>query len=358
MTKGKKVFVGLSGGVDSALSAALLVRAGYDVTGVFIKIWQPEFVACTWKEDRLDAMRVAVSLGIPFLTLDLSNEYKESVIARMISDYKAGITPNPDVLCNRFIKFGAFREWALANGADMIATGHHAQVIERNGKFELLRGKDSGKDQAYFLCMLGQEDLSRTLFPIGHLAKSEVRAQARSLGLPVAKRPDSQGLCFVGAVDMHSFLKELIHPVLGNVLSPEGLVIGQHDGACLYTIGQRHGFKVSDPERAKVPQYVVAIRTGSNELIVAPEVVKATRTEVEITQITWTQGVNPDLTKHYEGEVRYHHEPIRCSLEDVGDGEFRVLFEQPVLAVPGQSLVLYEGDVCLGGGVIKQTLSS
>ena len=193
-----KVFVGLSGGVDSAVSAALLKEAGYEVTGVFIKIWQPEFIECTWKDDRLDAMRVCAALDIPFRELDLSEQYKKEVVEKMVADYARGVTPNPDVLCNAEIKFGAFAAWAKREGAASIATGHYAQKKDAVGHFELLRAHDTAKDQSYFLYRLTQADLSRALFPIGGMEKSEVRAQAKRFKLPVADKPDSQGLCFVG----------------------------------------------------------------------------------------------------------------------------------------------------------------
>lgn len=348
--KGQKVYVGLSGGVDSALSAALLVRAGYDVTGVFIKIWQPEFVACTWKEDRLDAMRVAVALGIPFEMVDLSEEYEKEVITRMVADYSRGITPNPDVLCNRFIKFGAFRRWAHQQGADRIATGHHAQVKEVNGVYELRRGVDPAKDQAYFLCELSQDDLAHSLFPIGHMTKGEVRRQAFRLGLPVAKRPDSQGLCFVGDVDMHDFLRELIKPHAGKVLNMDGNEIGEHDGAALYTLGQRHKFRVSDATAAKTAQFVVSIDTKANTITVAPDLAFVERREVHVADLHWTRDVAPSAGR-YVAEVRYHQKPRACALTYEGS-EAVVTFDAAQLATAGQSLVLYDGDECLGGGII------
>lgn len=207
----EKVFVALSGGVDSAVTAALLKERGYSVTGVFIKIWQPEFVECTWREDRLDAMRVAAALQIPFKEIDLSDVYKREVIDDMLKGYKNGITPNPDVLCNKYIKFGALWDWAKKNGADKLATGHHARVREtEDGAFELLRGVDDNKDQSYFLWQLTGDDLSHTLMPVGEMTKEEVRALARKYNLPVANKPDSQGLCFVGHIDMHDFLKKML----------------------------------------------------------------------------------------------------------------------------------------------------
>ncbi len=215
MTK-KKVFVGLSGGVDSSVSAALLQSQGYDVFGVFIKVWQPDFYECTWKEDRLDAMRVCAKLNIPFYTLDLEKEYKKEVVDYMIEEYKNGRTPNPDVMCNKYIKFGGFFDWAMSQGADFVATGHYARL---NKEHELVAGRDSNKDQSYFLWTLTKEQLSKTLFPVGDIEKTEVRKLAKKFGLPTAEKKDSQGLCFIGKVDMAEFLHHFIETKPGPVLN-------------------------------------------------------------------------------------------------------------------------------------------
>ncbi|HEY4510981.1 MAG TPA: tRNA 2-thiouridine(34) synthase MnmA, partial [Candidatus Paceibacterota bacterium] len=241
MKEKKKVYVGLSGGVDSAVSAALLQEKGYEVVGVFIKTWHPDFFPCTESEDRLSAMRVAVRLGIPFTTLDLSDTYRREVAEEMIGEYKKGRTPNPDVLCNKSVKFGGFYDFAVSEGADYIATGHYART--ENGL--LFTGKDSAKDQSYFLWMVPSSVLSRTLFPLGLLTKGEVRARARALGLPNAARPDSQGICFLGDISMKDFLSHYIELKDGDVLDEKGSVIGRHKGSILYTIGERHGFEIS-----------------------------------------------------------------------------------------------------------------
>ena len=341
----KKVFVGLSGGVDSALAAAYLVREGYDVTGVFIKIWQPEFVACTWKEDRLAAMRVAVALGIPFETVDLSKEYKIEIIERMRSDYANGITPNPDVLCNRFVKFGAFWEWAQKHGADYVATGHHARIRKAAERYTLLRGVDPAKDQAYFLCRLTQDDLAHTLLPIGHLTKAEVRKEATRLDLPSATRPDSQGLCFVGEVDMLSFLKELLQTKRGDVLNESGEVVGTHEGAALYTLGQRHGFSVKSKDG---PYFVVGIDTVGNTITISTNVHGAERKNIPLRDIQWVGG-EADYTRVGEAEVRYHQKPQKI----LNASDSQVEFMAPQLAVPGQFCVFYAGEECLGSGIIE-----
>lgn len=359
---GRTVFVGLSGGVDSAVSAALLKGQGYNVVGVFIKIWQPEFIECTWKEDRLDAMRVAAALGIPFREIDLSEQYKKDVVEKMVGDYARGITPNPDVLCNRHIKFGAFAKWAKKEGADYIATGHYAQIREYDGHFQLLRGKDAAKDQSYFLYRLGQKDLACVMFPIGGLLKTEVRQEARRLALTIAEKPDSQGLCFVGEVPMSDFLARYISVVSGPVLYA-GKVIGEHHGAALYTIGQRHGFSTAHA-REPGPYYVIRTDVATNTLHVSARRLDAARTSVLLEDVHWVYG-KPDLPYTACAQARYHEQLVLATISQKGTRYF-VTFEKPHIASPGQSLVLFlpapagenaggqagEGEMCLGGGII------
>ena len=246
--KQKKVFVAMSGGVDSSVSAALLKKQNYAVTGVFIKVWQPNFAECQWRADRLDAMRVCAILGISFLDLDLEKEYKKQIFDYMVKEYKNGKTPNPDVMCNKKIKFGAFLNFALKNKADFIATGHYTHFEDPKpavgqGK-KLLTGIDKNKDQSYFLWTLTQEQLKHCLFPVGGYTTPQVRKMARKFGLPVSQKKDSQGLCFVGKVDMKKFLERFISQKQGDILNQKGKIIGQHDGVFYYTIGQRHGFAI------------------------------------------------------------------------------------------------------------------
>ena len=349
----RKVFVGLSGGVDSAVSAALLKEGGHDVVGAFIKIWQPEFIECTWREDRLDAMRVAAALGIPFREIDLSEEYKKEVVDSMVADYKRGITPNPDVLCNRSIKFGHFLRWALAEGADYIATGHYANIqYERLTKsFILKRGIDATKDQSYFLYQLEQNDLSHTLFPVGEFTKSQVRAQARRFGLPVATKPDSQGLCFVGDVSMRDFLARFIEVEPGAVVDIDGKEIGQHEGAALYTIGQRHGFTVRGSSTGHAPYFVTAIDVSRNLVKVSHERADATRKEVTIENMHWV-GRTPSMPFPANVQARYRETPVGANVKGTG-ASVVVNFSQPHIAAPGQSLVIYDEEHCLGGGAIQ-----
>ena len=347
-----RVFVGLSGGVDSAVSAALLKEQGHEVTGVFIRIYRPEFIECTWKEDRLDAMRVCAALGIPFREIDLSDEYKKGVIDGMLADYAAGITPNPDVLCNREIKFGAFLRWARSAGADKIATGHYAHISEAGGRYQLLRGKDTNKDQSYFLFRLTQDELARSLFPVGGIAKPEVRALATKFDLPVAQKHDSQGLCFIGDVSMDDFLARYITVVPGAVLDLKGERIGTHHGAALVTVGQRHGFEIAGHE-ALVPHYVVAVDTDANTVTVSTNRADAAVRSAHLRDVSWTAEA-PENSSEWEVQTRYRQQPIAGTLIRTGN-TFSVQFAEPHIAPPGQSLVLYKGEVCIGGGIVEKT---
>ena len=344
----KTVFVGLSGGVDSAVSAALLKEAGHTVVGAFIKIWQPEFIECTWKEDRLDAMRVAAALNIPFMEIDLSESYKKNVIEDMLKGYAGGITPNPDILCNTYIKFGDFANWAFENGAEMVATGHYARVEERNGTRALLRGSDSDKDQSYFLYRIEPSILMRTLFPLGNLHKGDVRALARTFNLPNAERPDSQGLCFVGHITMKDFLRRFISVESGSVVDMKGAVIGSHEGAALYTIGQRHGFTVHATSGRT--HYVVDVDIAANTLHVSEERADAEKGTVDIEAMHWL-GETPASPFEAEVQTRYREKPVRAGMEQMKEG-LRATLAEPHLVSPGQSAVLYDGERVLGGGII------
>ncbi len=363
-----KAYVGLSGGVDSAVTAALLKQQGHDVTGVFIKIWQPEFIECTWREDRLDAMRVAGMLGIPFREVDFSDEYKREVVDAMTADYARGITPNPDILCNRVIKFGHFFRWARAEGADFIATGHYARIgsAKCHGSREyfgfrkteysglrnpnmLLRGRDTNKDQSYFLYQLTEDDLAHTLFPIGGLKKADVRTLAQKFGLPNAKKPDSQGLCFVGNVSMEEFLAQFIPLARGAVTDVRGNTVGEHRGAALYTIGQRHGFTMRG-SNAEGAHYIVSTDISANTITVSPNRLEAARTEITLEHVNWI-GELPSFPCEADAQTRYRETLARVRIEKKGE-EVRGAFFEPHIVAPGQSLVLYEGERCLGGGTI------
>lgn len=344
-----RVCVGLSGGVDSAVSAALLLRAGHEVTGVFIKIWQPEFIECSWREDRLDAMRVAATLGIRFKEVDLSEEYRRKVVARMVSAYEHGITPNPDVLCNSEIKFGVFMKWALENGAAYVATGHYART--KNGA--LWRGLDKNKDQSYFLHGLTKPVLERTLFPVGELPKSEVRVRARAFSLPVADKPDSQGLCFVGDITLPEFLGRYVSLAQGIVRDVSGQEIGVHDGALLYTKGQRHGFQLKHSSDNDTPHFVIATDIGRNEITVSPDRKRAESEMAHVERMQWIDHA-PTLPSRLYVQTRYREEPKEADVCATERGVSIRLLRPGILSL-GQSLVVYDGDLCLGGGPISST---
>ena len=348
------VFVGLSGGVDSSVSAALLRNAGYDITGVFIKIWQPEFLECTWREDRVEAMRAAAVLGIPFLEVDLSASYKREVIDVMLADYTSGITPNPDMLCNRHVKFGEFIRWARSHGAEMIATGHYARTVLAVGGAELMRGIDGAKDQSYFLSGMERDALGAVLFPIGDMTKREVRALAERYELPAAKRPDSQGLCFVGEVTMADFLRRYIPVKRGDVLDLRGTRIGEHDGAALYTVGQRHGFSVTDTDAAlRTQYYVVRVDARSNTLVVSAERSDAAVREVALTDLRWLID-EPRVPCTVHGQTRYRDLAAPIELRKAGE-TYIARFETPRIVASGQTLAFYDGERCLGSATMRRS---
>ncbi len=372
--KSKKVFVGMSGGVDSSVSAALLQAAtpnnfeklfgrptpkgfrGYDVTGVFIKVWQAPFLPCNWKEERLDAMRVAAKLGIPFLTFNFEKEYKKEVVDYMIEEYKAGRTPNPDVCCNQHVKFRAFFDKAISMGADFIATGHYAQVKKVGKEFQLLAGDDANKDQSYFLWTLSQKELSRTLFPVGHLEKPEVRRLAEKFGLPTATKKDSQGLCFIGKVELKDFLGHFVKGKKGKVVNEKGEVIGSHDGALFYTLGQRHGFTITEKTPDDEAYFIVKKDVKKNVLVVSNKkdennFLAYTRI-VKIKNLHWTSGI-PKSGRIYNARCRYRQPLEAMTIVIKNKNSAVVTFKNNKEAVtPGQSLVIYDGAVCLGGGII------
>lgn len=363
--KRKIVFVGLSGGVDSAVSAALLKEQGYEVVGVFIKTWHPEFLPCNEEEERRDAMRVAARLDIPFLTFDFEKEYKKEVGDYMIAEYAAGRTPNPDVMCNKEVKFGAFLKKALAMGADYVATGHYARTMQlknssvflqppagtfrrQNFSPALFKGVDPAKDQSYFLWTLDQNKLKRILFPIGHLRKSEVRKLAKKFGLPVSDKKDSQGICFLGEVDLKKFLKHYIKEKPGKVLNENGEIIGHHDGVMFFTLGERRGFTITKKTPSDRPYYIVGKDIKKNILMVSQNKISHSNilTNVGIKNTNWISGA-PKAGKKYTAQIRYHGEFLPCWVE-----KNKIIFDDPVLAAPGQSVVVYEARVCLGGGVV------
>ena len=343
-----RVFVGLSGGVDSAVSAALLQQSGADITGVFIKGWYPPDMPCTWADDRRDAMRVAAHLSIPFHTLDASVEYKKGVIDYLLAEYAAGRTPNPDIMCNRDVKFGAFYTFAREQGADFIATGHYARAVRRAPEdihAQLLRGIDPTKDQSYFLWAIPQDALDHTLFPIGHLEKSKVRKMAKKFKLPVASKKDSQGICFLGSISVDEFLRSELHPLPGTAVNDKGEKIGGHAGAVLHTLGERVALR----DAPAGPWYVIKKDMRTNILTVSHEHAVATALEsISLTQTNWFIGTE---SESYTAQYRYHGPLIEGKLDKDRNSFLQTTsIQEPVAA--GQSLVFYQGEQCIGGGII------
>lgn len=359
--KKKTVFVGLSGGVDSSVSAALLQKQGFNVVGVFLKVWQPDFLresgVCTEVTDRRDAMRVAAHLRIPFITLDCAKEYKKEVVDTMIAEYRAGRVPNPDVLCNREVKFGVFLREAKARGADFVATGHYARIRQTTKDkepraHELLRGIDTNKDQSYFLWTLTQDQLACTLFPVGGFEKKKVRALAKKFGLPTAERKDSQGICFIGKTDMKEFLQHFIPIQSGDVINQKGEVIGAHRGAFFYAIGERHGFFVDGKDHATA-LYVMGKDTEKNTITVVPkngESLVQSNTVI-LSDAHWIHHA-PIPNRPYTVQVRYRGDYIPATFSFMGTEITAHLSEKNFISV-GQSLVVYDDSVCMGGGVVR-----
>jgi tRNA-specific 2-thiouridylase len=373
--KGKKVFVGISGGVDSSVSAALLKDQGYDVTGVFIRVWQPPFLECSIKDDRRDAMRVCAQLDIPFIECDAEDAYKKEVIDYMMGEYRKGRTPNPDVMCNKYVKFGIFFNWAMQNGADYVATGHYAQVekILANGDgVRFLKGKDEKKDQSYFLWAVGPEKLSKTLFPIGNLEKDEVRKLAKKFGLFTAEKKDSQGLCFLGKLDVKDFLKKFIDSKKGNVLNEAGEVIGEHEGAFFFTLGERHGFKILKKTSEDDALYVLSKNVENNTITVGPRFAPENNTNshdqdnsgknISLQDIVFYNKeklFDKNMLSKIKAVYRYHGEEIEIEkiIEEVSGVETRNglwigLKESKADIASGQSMVLYCDNEVLAGGSI------
>ena len=349
-----KVVVGMSGGVDSAVAALLAKRAGHDVVGIFMKNWGEDDTDeyCSTREDLVDAAAAADVIGIELEAVNFSAEYKERVFAEFLREYAAGRTPNPDVLCNAEIKFRAFLGHAMRLGAEKIATGHYARVAFEDEKYRLLRGHDHTKDQSYFLHRLTQEQLARVVFPVGELKKSEVRRIALEAGLPNHAKKDSTGICFIGERPFREFLNRYLPKVPGPIKTPEGKIVGEHIGLAFYTIGQRKGIGIGG---AGEPWYVAAKDMKSNTLVVVqghdhPLLMKRTLAAADA---AWVAGSSPQAPSNHTAKTRYRQADAPCTLSKVLDSEIRVDFSSPQWAVtPGQSVVLYDGDVCLGGGVI------
>ena len=343
----KTVYVGVSGGVDSSVAAALLKEQGYSVVGVYMKNWTADIagVACPWKQDLADARAVAAALDIPFKIFDFQFDYRQLVVDVMVAEYRAGRTPNPDILCNQEIKFNLFLKAALAAGADMIATGHYAEISD--GK--LCIPTDINKDQTYFLYRMPANSLEKTLFPLGKLTKPEVRSKAAELGLPTANKPDSQGICFVGEVGIKAFLKQYLSTEDGNIIGSDGIVLGRHDGAIFYTIGQRHGLGIGGGE----PYFVIGKNVEKNEVFVTTDeaALVLSGTTFRISDPVWLQNT-PESGRKYQIRIRHRGRLIACTVAQNGDEFIVTMYEQVRAVAAGQSAVLYDGKLVLGGGFI------
>ena len=353
-----KVIVGMSGGVDSSVSAYLLQQQGYQVEGLFMKNWDEDDGTeyCTAIEDLADAQAVCDKLGIHLHTANFASEYWDNVFEHFLEEYKAGRTPNPDILCNREIKFKAFLEYAQMLGADMIATGHYTRRRLEGDKGLLLKGLDPNKDQSYFLHQVGHKELAMTLFPVGELEKPEVRKIAEKLELATAKKKDSTGICFIGERRFSDFLKQYLPAQPGKIVTPDRDPIGQHQGLMYYTLGQRQGLGIGGlANYSEDPWFVAGKDLGRNELIAVQGIDNELLYSewLHASEIFWISGEEPELPLRCTAKVRYRQPDQACTLLKEGDG-YRVEFDEPQRAVtPGQSLVIYLDDLCLGGGVIE-----
>ncbi len=349
-----RVVVGMSGGVDSSVAALLLKRQGYDVVGLFMKNWEDDDTDeyCSTRQDLIDAAAAADVIGIELEAVNFAAEYKDRVFADFLREYSAGRTPNPDVLCNAEIKFRAFLDHAMRLGAAKIATGHYARLDTADGRHRLLRGKDAGKDQSYFLHRLTQEQLARVMFPVGELSKAEVRRIALEAGLPNHAKKDSTGICFIGERPFREFLNRYLPKVPGPIVDPEGRTIGEHIGLAFYTIGQRKGIGIGGAGEA---WYVAGKDLAANKLVVVqghdhPLLLKRS---LAADETSWIAGVAPTVQSQHTAKTRYRQADAPCTLSQVRQSDIRVDFASPQWAVtPGQSVVLYDGEACLGGGVI------
>jgi len=342
-----KVYVGMSGGVDSSLTAALLKEQGYEVTGVYMKNWTQDLpgMKCPWADDLADAKRVAVQLGIDFKVFDFETDYKQKVVDYMIAEYKLGRTPNPDIMCNQEVKFKLFLETALEDGADMIATGHYARVEDG----VLKQAVDTNKDQTYFLYRVTEDALKKTLFPLGEFTKPTVREMAKERGLYTAAKKDSQGICFVGQIGIREFLSQYVEQTAGAIIDKRtGKKLGQHDGAIFYTIGQRHGLDIG----GGLPYYVVGKDMNKNEVYVTTDLNDDSLWKPELT-LTAVHWINEAPTAG-EYQIRVRHRAVLAAAElSYEDDTVRLNLKDAERAIaPGQSVVIYRGEDCLGGGIV------
>lgn len=350
------VVVGISGGVDSSVAAYLLKEKGFNVIGLFMINWDKEDSECTAKEDYEDVKRVCGKIGIPYYSVNYAKEYRENVFDYFLEEYKQGRTPNPDVLCNREIKFGPFLQFAKKIGADSIATGHYAKVEKRDGKTYLLKAADKDKDQSYFLCQLRQDQLSDVLFPLADMAKPQVRAIARQLDLSTAEKKDSTGICFIGERNFKQFLMNYLPARKGNICDENGKVVGQHDGLMYYTLGQRKGLNIGGVSGGKGGRWfvlkkdmennVLIVSQGETDLLFSKGLIAGT--------INWIPE-KPSDSFYCMAKTRYRQSDQACHVEVHGDKMTVTFAEKQRAVTPGQFVVLYDGDICIGSGVIEKS---
>jgi tRNA-specific 2-thiouridylase len=356
-----KIVVGLSGGVDSAVTAWLLKQAGHEVVGVFMKNWEADDLEedCPIAQDYRDVLAIAEVLGIEVELVNFSREYQDRVFAYFLAEYQAGRTPNPDVLCNAEIKFKAFLDHAMNLGAEQIATGHYARLSGQSPARQLLKATDANKDQSYFLYRLQQHQIARALFPLGELPKPQVRELARQAGIPVAEKKDSTGICFIGERPFREFLQRYMPIQPGDMVTPEGKFMGRHQGLMFHTLGQRKGLGIGGIKGAEdgVPWFAAGKNLSRNELIVVqghehPLLLSNTLIAADLSWI----GAPPEAGRRYTAKTRYRQQDAACMVQTLTDDELVLCFDQAQWAVtPGQSVVLYDGAVCLGGGVIQNS---
>ncbi|MGG0716374.1 tRNA 2-thiouridine(34) synthase MnmA [Robertmurraya massiliosenegalensis] len=354
--KNTRVVVGMSGGVDSSVAALLLKQQGYDVIGIFMKNWDDtdEFGVCTATEDYNDVIRVCNQIGIPYYAVNFEKQYWDKVFTYFLDEYKAGRTPNPDVMCNKEIKFKAFLEHAVNLGADYLATGHYARVDRGNGEVKMLRGIDENKDQTYFLNQLSQEQLEKVMFPIGDIEKSKVREIAMEAGLATATKKDSTGICFIGERNFKEFLSNYLPAQPGNMETLEGEVVGKHDGLMYYTIGQRHGLGIGGSGE---PWFAIGKDLKRNVLYVGQSFhnEKLYSDSIIATDVSWVSNASKADSFACTAKFRYRQPDNKVTVQTLEDGKVKVIFDEPIRAVtPGQAVVFYNGDECLGGGTIDE----
>ena len=354
-----KIMVAMSGGVDSSVSALLLQQQGQDIAGMFMKNWEEDdrFGECSAAEDAADARAVAESMGLLLHTRNFATEYWENVFEEFLSEYRAGRTPNPDILCNREIKFKTFLEHAEQLGADRIATGHYVRSGYSDGKHCLLRGVDHNKDQSYFLYAVGHEQLAKTLFPVGELEKPRVREIAEQAGFNVFDKKDSTGICFIGERNFTAFLSEYLPAQPGEIRTIDEQLIGEHQGLMFHTLGQRQGLGIGGVKGyPEAPWYVLHKDLDNNVLYVGQghEHPWMLSTKLEATQLAWVSGNAPEVGSLLTAKIRYRQQDQSVKIEHIDEDRLHLTFQQPQRAVtPGQSVVLYDGEICLGGGIIE-----